>query len=161
MVRLCQKVIGDTAGLNNDPTYNCKLLAPHLIDNKFAIKIMRKGHIDSNKIYKTLLENELGILRELNHPKCMKIFDLYEDDKYYFVVGEFIRGGSVMHRLKEYGMPYNEWTTFLIIKQILEALIHIHSKNIAHRDLKLENLMFVSENKKDFQLKLIDFGFAQ
>ena len=113
---------------------------------------MRKGYIDSNKIYKSLLENELGILRELNHPKCMRIFDLYEDDKYYFVVGEYIRGGSVMRRLKENGKPYSEWTTFLIVKQILEALIHIHSKNIAHRDLKLENLMFVSENKKDFQL---------
>ena len=66
-----------------------------------------------------------------------------------------------MKRLKENGKPYSEWTTYLIVKQILEALQYIHSRNIAHRDLKLENLMFVSTNKKNFQLKLIDFGFAQ
>lgn len=121
---------------------------------------MRKSHIDTNKIYKSLLDNEIDILRELNHPRCMRIFELFEDDKYYYVISEFIQGGSVMKRLKENGKPYSEWTTYLIVKQILEALTHIHSKNIAHRDLKLENLMFVSTNKKNFQLKLIDFGFA-
>ena len=55
-----------------------------------------------------------------------------------------------MKRLKENGKPYSEWTTYLIVKQILEALTYIHSNNIAHRDLKLENLMFVSTNKKNF-----------
>ena len=91
----------------------------------------------------------------------MKTFDLYEDDHYYFIVSEYIRGGSLMKQFKENGKPYSEWTTYLIIKQILEALVHIHSKDIAHRDLKLENIMFVSTNKNDFNLKLIDFGFSE
>lgn len=91
----------------------------------------------------------------------MKVHDLLEDENHYYVVSEYLKGGSVMKRLREHGRPYTEWTTFLIVKQILEALKYIHSKDVAHRDLKLENLMFVSSNKKDFQLKLIDFGFAQ
>ena len=108
---------------------------------------MRKSNIDTNKIYKSLLENEIGILKELNHPRTMIIYDLIEDEKYYYVVSEFIRGGSMMKRLKENGKPYSEFITFLIVKQILEALDYIHSRNIAHRDLKLENLMFVSGNQ--------------
>ena len=66
-----------------------------------------------------------------------------------------------MSRLRENGKPFTEWTAFLIVKQVLQTLTFIHSKNIAHRDLKLENLMFTSTNPKDFQLKLIDFGFAE
>ena len=74
-----------------------------MTENKFAIKIMRKDYINTNKTYKILLENEISILRELNHPKCMKIFDVYEDDKNYYVISEYIRGGSIMNRLKENG----------------------------------------------------------
>ena len=66
------------------------------------------------------------------------------------MVSEYLKGGSVMKRLREHGKPYSEWTTYLIVKQILEALRYIHAHDIAHRDLKLENLMFVSSNEKDF-----------
>lgn len=148
MVRLCSKVF-DQIPFPGDSYTNSKLSTQYA-DTKYAIKMMRKSHIDTNKIYKSLLDNEIDILRDLNHPRCMKIFDLYEDEKYYYVVSEFIQGGSVMKRLKENGKPYSEWTTYLIVKQILEALTYIHSNNIAHRDLKLENLMFVSTNKKNF-----------
>jgi len=81
--------------------------------------MMRKSHIDTNKIYRGLLDNEIEILRDLNHPRCMKIHELFEDEKNYYVVSEYIQGGSVMRRLKENGKPYSEWTTYLIAKQIL------------------------------------------
>ena len=80
----------------------------------------------------------------------MQVYDLLEDEKNYYVVSEYLKGGSVMKRLREHGKPYSEWTTYLIVKQILEALRYIHAHDIAHRDLKLENLMFVSSNEKDF-----------
>lgn len=85
-------------------------------ENKYAIKMMRKSNIDTNKIYKNLLDNEINILREMNHPRTMSIYDLLEDDKYYYVISEYIRGGSVMRRLKENGKPYTEYITFLIVK---------------------------------------------
>ena len=42
----------------------------------------------------------------------------------------------------------------------MQALTYLHSKNIAHRDLKLENLLFVSPETKNLKIKLIDYGFA-
>ena len=85
-------------------------------EKKFAIKMMKKSYIDGNKIYKNLLHNELSILRECNHPRCMKIYDLLEDEKHYYVISEFIKGGSVMKRLKENGKPYSELITYKIVK---------------------------------------------
>ena len=72
--------------------------------------------------------------------------DLLEDDSNYYVVSEYLQGDTVIKRLKDHGRPYSEWTTYLIVKQILQAINYLHSQCVAHRDLKLENVMFVSEN---------------
>lgn len=63
MVRLCSKVF-DQLPFNNDSFQNSKLSTQYA-DTKYAIKMMRKSHIDTNKIYKSLLENEIDILRDL------------------------------------------------------------------------------------------------
>ena len=107
-----------------------------------------------------LLKNELEILREIRHPKIMKVYDLMEDKENYYVISELINGGPVMNRLKSQGYPFSEHQSFIIIKQVMQALQYLHSKNIAHRDLKLENLLFVSPETKNLKIKLIDYGFA-
>jgi calcium-dependent protein kinase len=56
---------------------------------------------------------------------------------------------------------YNEEETAKIIKQILSAIRYLHDKNIVHRDLKLENILFENKNAKDLNIKLIDFGLSQ
>lgn len=86
------------------------------IDSRYAIKMMKRSYIDVNKIYRGLLQNEIQILRELSHPNIMKVHDLLEDENHYYVVSEYLKGGSVMKRLREHGRPYTEWTTFLIVK---------------------------------------------
>ena len=114
MVRLASKVFDNS--LPNDSYQNSKLSTQYTDNNKYAIKMMKKSHIDTNKIYKGLLDNEMSILRDVSHPRCMKIFDLFEDERHYYVISEYIQGGSVMKRLKENGKPYSEWTAFLIVK---------------------------------------------
>jgi serine/threonine protein kinase len=74
----------------------------------------------------------------------MRVFDLIEDDKNYYVVSELIMGGSVMSRLRAQGHPFSEIQTLIIIRQVLQAMKYLHSLNIAHRDFKLENLLFTS-----------------
>jgi serine/threonine protein kinase len=54
----------------------------------------------------------------------------------------------------------NEENARKIIKQILSCLNYLHANKIVHRDLKLENILFASEEQSDFTVKLIDFGFS-
>jgi serine/threonine protein kinase len=57
--------------------------------------------------------------------------------------------------------PYSEATVCLIVKQILSALVYLHDRNIVHRDIKCENIMFVTNAKDDYTVKIIDFGLAK
>ena len=92
----------------------------------------------------------------------MTTHELLEDKHNFYVVSEILRGGSVMSRLQYMGQ-FPEDEVLRIIKQVAEALQYLHFNSIAHRDIKLENIMFVGEDGKidDLQIKLIDFGFAE
>ena len=74
----------------------------------------------------------------------MKVHELLEDINFYYVVSEIIEGGSVINRMRQIGYPFTDQKAFLIVRQIMQALMYLHQKNIAHRDLKLENLIFTS-----------------
>lgn len=62
---------------------------------KSAIKIIRKDKIAEHKILTELMHNELQILEETSHPNIMRVYELLHDDKFYFVVSEFIRYGEL------------------------------------------------------------------
>jgi calcium-dependent protein kinase len=69
---------------------------------------------------------------------------------------ELCEGGDLFSK-----HPYSETTVCLIIKQILSALVYLHDRNIVHRDIKCENIMFVTDSKEDYTVKIIDFGLAK
>ena len=73
-----------------------------------------------------------------------------------YIVTEFIPKGELCDYIATKGGPFNERIVRYFAKQMLEALYYIHSKGIAHRDLKCEN-MILDEN---YNIKIIDFGFA-
>ena len=62
---------------------------------KCAIKIIRKDKVGEHKILQELMINELLILEETAHPNTMRIYELLEDDKFYFIISEFIRHGEL------------------------------------------------------------------
>lgn len=64
-------------------------------DLKCAIKIIRKDKINNHDVLKDLMKSELQILEDTNHPNIMRIYELLEDDKFYFIVSEFIRYGEL------------------------------------------------------------------
>lgn len=72
------------------------------------------------------------------------------------MVIELCTGGDLYAR-----NPYTEVQAADITKQILSAINYMHMRNVIHRDVKFENLCYLSSNPNDWTVKLIDFGLAQ
>lgn len=133
-----------------------KEFAIKTISKKISLKKLKK--IDS-------LVNEINLLRLMDHPKVIKLYEVYESNRHLFLIMEYARKGDLLSHLKAKG-TYSEREASLLVMQTLEVLDYCHSLNIVHRDLKLDNLMIQyflltrSESHSQSTLKLIDFGFA-
>jgi len=104
------------------------------------------------------LRNEIGVLITLDHPNVVKLYEVYEDYKEIYLVMEMCTGGELYEALIA-NDSYGENYAAHLFYQMAAAVAYVHSKKMAHRDLKLENFIF--ENKKpNSPLKLIDFGLS-
>lgn len=117
------------------------------------MKVVSKA---SDKFVKTIYD-ELNVLKSLDHPGIVKIFEYFQDDKNVYIIMEYLKGGSVYDRMKAI-MRFGERESAYIMKQVLQALNYCCDKKIVHRDLKLENILFVNEDQ--LQVKILDFGSA-
>ena len=118
-----------------------------------AMKVVSKA---SDKVVQSVFD-ELNILRQLDHPNIVKVFEYFQDDKNLYMIMEYLKGGSVFERLKITG-HFGERDSAYIIKQILQALNYLSEKRIVHRDLKIENILFSHEDQ--LKVKIVDFGSA-
>ena len=127
--------------------------------NVYACKKMNKKKIRNREQFKT----EIDLLRATDHPNIIKLYDIFEDNNYIYLIMEECNGGeffdSLAKRAKEKKM-YTEKECANIFKQILEAVNYLHAHGVCHRDLKPENIMF-STLADDSSLKLIDFGLSR
>jgi calcium/calmodulin-dependent protein kinase I len=107
---------------------------------KFAIKVVNREKLSYDD--DVLLLDEISILRELEHDHIIHLFEVFKEQKYYFLVTELLEGGELFDRivLKE---AYNEKEARNVCKVLFEALAYCHQKHIAHRDLKPENLILM------------------
>jgi calcium-dependent protein kinase len=119
-----------------------------------AIKTLRRSKM-SHEINIELFKNEVSLLRKMDHPHILKIYDLIEDSKYYHIVTELCTGGELFDYIVN-SEGISEATAAHIMKQILGVVSYCHRNNIVHRDLKPENLLLVKPN--DLTIKVIDFG---
>lgn len=94
-----------------------------------------------------------------DHPNIIKVYEFYQDDKYFYIVTELCLGGELFDKIQEES-HFSEKKAALIIKQILSAIFYCHQHKIVHRDLKPENLLLESD-KDDYALKVIDFGTSR
>ena len=124
--------------------------------NKYAIKIYsKKTLLDPQK--KSIVNNEIKILKQLDHINIMKLYEVIDTVKYLYLIMEYIDGISLLDKIKKSKEHYfEEQRALKIFIQIVKANIYCQSKNICHRDIKLENILII----KDDIIKLIDFGFA-
>lgn len=130
------------------------MLARHMPTNsEVAIKIIDKTQLNTNSLEK--LFREVSIMKLLNHPNIVKLFEVIETEKTLYLVMEYINNGEVFEYLVKNGRM-KENVARQKFRQIVSAVQYLHSKNIIHRDLKAENLLL--DNNLD--VKIVDFGFS-
>ena len=102
-------------------------------------------------------QNEMKILAMVDHPNIVRLFEVIEDDKYFNLLQELCTGGELLTKIQTTQLKEKEIAK--IFNQIMSAVAYCHEKGIVHRDLKLENILFASEDP-DSPIKIIDFGFS-
>ena len=139
---------------------------------KFATKKIDKK-FTSNPRAKKYLDNEINILKEIDHPNIIKLYEVKETNKFYYLVMELCNGGGLSDCLEDYQnkykKPFPEEVVQYLMRQIMSAINYLHKKNILHRDIKLDNILVNFEtledkNKRNMlksHVKIIDFGFAR
>lgn len=109
----------------------------------------------NNNIANPSIDSEITLLKKLSHPNIVEFKDYIKTKNHINIILEYLEGGSLGSALKTSG-PLPEYLINQLVKQILEGLSYIHSKNIIHRDIKAANLLIVKSGK----IKLADFGIA-
>ena len=117
-------------------------------DNLFVLKSVMKDHVRNPRILEEM-RREIYTMSRLHHPNVIRLYEAYERRRHIYLVMEYCRGGSLFNR------KFSEPQVAVIIGKILNALEYLHSKNVVHRDLKLENIMY---NRGE--PKIIDFGLS-
>lgn len=121
----------------------------------YAMKILVKAHIIKNdQIENTKAEQH--ILKEINHPFVVRLRYAFQNSEKLYLIMDYYPGGSMFYHLRK-SKRFSEDRTRLYMAQLLTALMHLHSKSIAYRDLKLENILMDPKGN----IALTDFGLSK
>ncbi|RHY17503.1 hypothetical protein DYB25_009211, partial [Aphanomyces astaci] len=120
--------------------------------------------INKTKLNPKLLENlesEISIMRQINHPNIVKLYDIKKTDKHIYLMLEYCDGGDLQHFIKKQpNGVVTEATARHFLRELADGLHVLWSLNLIHRDLKPQNLL-LTEPSATSSLKIADFGFAR
>lgn len=124
-----------------------------------ALKVIHKHRYGFSQKQQEKLKREIEILKGLDHPNILKIFEFYEDSEKVYIVMELCQGGELFDKIVELG-SLSEKDSSTIIEQVLSAIYYAHIHKIVHRDLKPENILLEVSSDGNYNIKVIDWGFA-
>ncbi|KAJ8258006.1 hypothetical protein GJAV_G00192090 [Gymnothorax javanicus] len=122
--------------------------------NDFAMKCVKKKQKKNN-----ILENEIAVLRRIQHENVVRLEQFYESRTHYYLVMELVSGGELFDRILDRGV-YTEKDASMVIQQVLNAVTYLHQNGIVHRDLKPENLLYYSQDENS-KIMISDFGLSK
>ncbi|XP_026326941.1 testis-specific serine/threonine-protein kinase 6-like isoform X2 [Hyposmocoma kahamanoa] len=131
----------------------------HLIDETrrtvMACKVIDTAQAPRDYLTK-FLPRELDVLIRINHPHIVHVSNIFQRRAKYFIFLRFAENGDLLDFLTQNGaIPENQ--SRLWMRQIISGIYYIHTLNIAHRDLKCENILITA----NYNVKITDFGFAR
>ena len=141
---------------------NVYLARNKFTDEKVALKQIKKS--TANLLSDGEIKDEIEILKKLDHPDIVRIIESFNTRNSYILITEYCEEGELFDQVKN---QLSETQIAVIFRQLLSGLAYLHSNNIVHRDLKLENILIHEIEKSKttgedlFNIKIIDFGTAR
>ena len=136
----------------------------YIVQNKTDLKSYCCKEILKNKVADLAkFKNEINILSKMDHPNIIRLYEIFEDDRYISLIMELCKGGELftkINELAEKDESFSEKEAVKIFKQLISAVSYCHAQGICHRDLKPENILFLT-NSPDSPIKIIDFGLSK
>lgn len=124
-----------------------------------ACKQLSKSNINNLEKF----NREIEILIKTDHPNIIKLYEVFEDSRFLYLIMEECTGGELFDRILDHiqkGKMYSEKDAANIFKQLMSAIAYCHSNQICHRDLKPENMLY-STKEDNSLIKVIDFGLSR
>jgi serine/threonine protein kinase len=106
----------------------------------FAIKLVTKAKLTQED--EVALKDEIAVLKELQHPNIIRLYEVFDEKDHYYLVTEKMSGGELFDRIVQKSY-YNEKEARDTCLILFKAIQYCHSKKVAHRDLKPENLLLM------------------
>ncbi|PIA17838.1 Pkinase-domain-containing protein, partial [Coemansia reversa NRRL 1564] len=119
-----------------------------------AIKLIKKESIDT-EVKLSKIKREIAALKAVNFNYIVKLYDIIETERYIGIVIEYASGGELFDHILAH-RQLKETDACRLFAQLIAGVSYLHSSNIVHRDLKLENLLL----DRNRNIKITDFGFA-
>lgn len=146
---------GNFAVVKKGVTKDAKKKENKEIPDDVAIKIIDKSKVEDMGD----IEREIEIMRMVDHPNVIKLFEIYDEPKKMHLVMELVTGGELFDRIVAKG-SYSEKDAAFTMGTLCGALDYLHAKKVVHRDLKPENILYASP-ADDAPIKVADFGLAR
>lgn len=130
-------------------------------------KVISKAHANASGLAEEKVREEFAVLKRLDHPHVLRIYEDFEDDQNFYIVMEPCRGGDLENAVKEPitkdPMEWEKWVA-KSMKHTLEAIAYCHARGVIHKDLKPENVMLLSPKGapvENLHVVVVDFGIAE
>ena len=102
--------------------------------------------VKKNSLIVSELKNEINILKEIDHPNIMTIYEFFEDENYLYIVMEYCNSGDLSNKMDDYGL-LSEFILKYVMYQVFLAINCLHMKKVVHGDIKRENIAFIKKKE--------------
>ena len=125
---------------------------------KVAIKIINKKLVTPIDVQQ--VKTEIDILKIAKHPNIIKLYDVFENENYIYIIMEYCAGGDLFSYIEKRGFRLPETRAAEIIHKLSTAVYFLHEYGVVHRDLKPENIL-MTDNSSNADIRLVDFGLGK